>query len=249
MKAERIAIAVVLTSLAACADLSSGPDGDPANLNRYVAMGSSISMGGASDGVVSESQQSSWPALLAADVGVEFSLPLIASPGCRAPIVAPLLNFRRADNTLITDAPTCAPNVAGVVLPSQNVSLYGATAEDAVNRRPGGANPLYSRVLEEGQTQIAAMRSLNPTFVSIELGANELLPALSGLVSDANTGSFNTNFTGITNTIRQQTTAKAMLALLPADLRKFPAVRTSAEIASQRTARSKRYTTLCTLRD
>lgn len=236
MRAVRIATAIGMLSAAACADLSSGPDGDAANLNRYVAVGSSISMGVASDGVVAESQQASWPALLAADVGVEFSLPLIASPGCRAPIVAPLLNLRRADNTLITDAPTCAPNSPGVSLPAQNVALYGATAEAAVNGRPSTANPLYARVLSEGQTQFSAMRAQNPTFVSIELGANELLPALSGLPSDANAGSFNTNYTHFTNTIRTQTSAKALLALLPVDLRKFPAVRTSAEIASQRTA-------------
>ena len=39
-----------------------------------------------------------------------------------------------------------------------------------------------SRVLPAGMTQITAMRSLNPTFVSVELGGNELLPAQVGLL-------------------------------------------------------------------
>lgn len=236
MKAGRMAVVTLLVSAGACADLSSGPEGDSANLNRYVAMGTSISMGVESDGVVSASQLRSWPALLAADVGVEFSLPLIREPGCRPPIAAPLINLRRVDNSLITDAATCAENAAGVTLPAQNVAISGATAIDATAATPHATRPLYSRVLGPTQTQLTAMQSMNPSFVSVELGAAEMLPALSGLISDANTSSFSASMSVITNTLRQQTTAKAIYALLPSDMRKFPAVRTAAEIAAQRTA-------------
>jgi hypothetical protein len=235
MKAARL-IVLVSISLGGCADLSSGPEGNSANLNRYVAMGSSVSMGVASDGVVAETQRQSWPALLAADVGVEFALPLIQAPGCRAPIVAPLANMRRADNTLITDAGTCAANDAGVSLPAQNLALSGATARDAAETIPHASRPLYARVLRPSQSQLTAMQAMNPSFVSVEFGANELLPALSGLVSDLNTSGFGSAMTSITNIIRQNTAAKAVYALLPADLRKFPAIRTSAEVASQRAA-------------
>ena len=235
MKAAAL-IAGLSISVTGCADLSSGPEGNSANLNRYVAMGSSVSMGVVSDGVTGESQRQSWPALLAADAGVEFALPLIQAPGCRAPIVAPLANMRRADNTLITDTGTCAGNEAGVTLPAQNVALYGATAGDATGTTPHASRPLYERVLRTGQTQLTAMRSLNPTFVSVEFGANELLPALSGLVTDMNASGFGNAMTSITTTLRQQTTAKAVFALVPTDLRKFPAVRTATEVASQRAA-------------
>jgi hypothetical protein len=235
MKAARL-IAALSIFVASCADLSSGPEGNAANLNRYVAMGSSVSMGVASDGIVGETQRQSWPALLAADAGVEFALPLIKSPGCRAPIVAPLANMRRADNTLITDPGTCAENEAGVSLPAQNVAISGATAAAAIGTTPDVSRPLYERVLRAGQSQLTAMRSLNPSFVSVEFGANELLPALSGLVSDLETGGFGSAMTAITTTLREQTTAKAVFALVPTDLRKFPAIRTAPEVASQRAA-------------
>ncbi len=236
MKVVRIAVAALAVSVASCADLSSGPEGNSANLNRYVAMGSSVSMGVASDGIVAESQLQAWPRLLAADVGVEFSTPQIQAPGCRAPLVAPLANLRRADNTLITDVGTCAENAAGVTLPSQNVAISGATAGDATGSTPHASRPLYGRILGTGQTQLTAMRSMNPTFVSVEFGANELLPALSGLVTDLDVGGFGGSMTSITTTIRQQTTAQAIYALVPTDLRKFPAVRTATEMASQRAA-------------
>jgi lysophospholipase L1-like esterase len=208
-------------------------------MNRYVAMGTSISMGVASDGVVSESQQAAWPAVLAASEGIEFGIPLIASPGCRAPLVAPLANLRRADNSLISDAPTCADNVPGYALPEQNVAISGARVEDATNTRPataGSNGPLYSRVLADGQTQVSAMRSMNPTFVSVEFGATDLLSALTGTRGNITSfTSFSSNYTVIINNVRSGNT-QALLVLLPTDLRDFPGIRTAAEVASQRAA-------------
>ncbi|HEX5577906.1 MAG TPA: SGNH/GDSL hydrolase family protein [Gemmatimonadaceae bacterium] len=246
MRVVRITACGLFGLLSGCADLSSGPNADAADMNRYVAMGSSVSMGVMSDGIVAESQRSAWPALLAADVGAEFGLPLIDAPGCRAPLAAPLANFRRTDNTLLTDTGTCAPNVAGFTLPEQNVSLNGATASAAVNFTPANSgNPLYSRVLGNGQTQLLAMTSMSPSFVSVELGSNELLPALSGLVSDASTGNFAASYTSIVTAVKQRTT-KALLVLLPTDMKKFPAIRTAAEIASQRAAFAGRNVTVHT---
>ncbi len=245
MIAARILLPLLALVLAGCADLSSGPDDEATNLNRYVAMGTSISMGGASDGVVASSQQSSWPALLAAAEGAEFGLPLIALPGCRPPLVAPLQDFRRADGSPSTDMSTCADNMAGFTLPEQNVAIYGATAANAVGTTPSGSsNPLYRRVLANGQTQVSAMRSMSPTFVSVEFGAQELLPALSGLVGDATSfGTFSSSYSSIIVSLRQ-TSAKALLALLPTDFRKFPAVRPAAQIASQRAAFAARNVTV-----
>ena len=241
MKVVRVTLAALALTLTSCADLSSGPEGNSANLNRYVAMGSSVSMGVASDGVVAESQVQAWPSLLAADAGVEFSVPRIQAPGCRAPLVAPLVNMRRADNTFLTDLGTCAPNAAGVILPSQNVAVSGATAADAIGITPHPTRPLYERVLATSQNQATAMRSMNPSFVSVEFGANELLPALSGLVTDINAGGFGNAMSSITTILRQQTTAQGLFALVPADIRKFPAVRTAAEVAAQRAAFATRH--------
>ena len=134
--------------------------------------------------------------------------------------------------------------MAGFTLPEQNVSLYGATASAAVNLTPSNANsPLYARVLGNGQSQLLAMTSMSPSFVSVEFGANELLPALSGLVSDATTSNFPSGYGSIVTAIKQRAT-KALLVLLPTDLKKFPAVRTAAEIASQRAAFAGRNVTV-----
>lgn len=236
MKAASSAVPLISLLLGACADLSSSPEASGANMNRYVAMGTSISMGVASDGVTADSQRSAWPALLAADIGAEFSVPLIAPPGCTPPLVAPLAGLRRADNSLITDTGTCAPNAPGFTLPEQNVSVSGATALAAFGAPANSSVPLSLRVLPQGQTQLTAMRSMSPTFVSVELGAAELLPAMRGQLSAVtSTADFISGYGEIITALRA-TPAQGLLVLLPTDVRSFPAIRTSAEIASQRAA-------------
>jgi lysophospholipase L1-like esterase len=91
-------------------------------------------------------------------------------------------------------------------------------------------------VLLIGQTQVSAMRAQDPTFVSVEFGANELLGALSGLVSNSTVvpfSVFSSNYAAIITNVKQSG-AKALLSLVPTDVSKFPALRTGPELAAQR---------------
>src|SRR5687768_12826958 len=97
MKAVRIIAVVFAANLTACQGIDAGPESDRPDLNRYVAMGSSITMGFASGGLTADGQRASWPAQLASREGVDFTLPLIDGPGCPPPLAAPLGNLRRAD--------------------------------------------------------------------------------------------------------------------------------------------------------
>jgi hypothetical protein len=156
---------------------------------RYVAIGTSVSMGWASDGVLAASQEEAWPAQLARLAHRELTLPLIAGTGCQAPLRAPLISFARVDGSSAA-APRgtlpCAPNMHGVLLPTGNVALVGALARDALFTTPETTTdpdngPAYPRVLGPGQTQVSAALSQNPKIVSIELGANEVLGARNGV--------------------------------------------------------------------
>ncbi|MGE5748716.1 MAG: SGNH/GDSL hydrolase family protein [Gemmatimonas sp.] len=238
---KRILIFGAIIAAAGCEKVDTGtnPSESGADMSKYVAMGTSISMGFASDGVVSSSQQSSWPRLLANDAGVTFTLPLIDSPGCPVPFASPLGSLKRIDNSsVLLTSTTCAPNSAGVVLPTQNVSVTGQTTTEAVSSTPS-ANTPAARVLANGQTQVTAMRAQNPTFVSVELGANEIFPALGGLVQSGVTtvpfATFSASYQTVIDNVKASG-AQALLVLLPSDVTKFPALRTGPEIASQRTA-------------
>ena len=156
---------------------------------RYVALGTSVSMGVQSDGAFFGTQQASWPAQLSRMAGREMTQPYIEFPGCRSPIAPPLGAGVRlsGEPTLLAAALlSCAPNVAGVTLPTQNVALNGARVGDALFTTPqnildAGNRLVYSRVLAAGQTQVSAMEAQNPKIVSVEFGGNEILSAQAGV--------------------------------------------------------------------
>ena len=200
----RYAFALLAASgfVAGCGDLVS-PTGAPTVLSRpsfdarptaqsifarYVALGTSNSMGVQSAGISAPGQRAAWPAQLAARVGVPFSLPLVQDPGCGPPLLPPLaadaVLVGAFGNDLVTAVmTTCAPLQAGVTPPANNVAISGADVHDALYSTIGSQGTttrtgvLYSRVLLPGQTQVAAMIAQQPTFVSVELAANDVLPA------------------------------------------------------------------------
>ncbi len=228
--------ALLLAGVAACNDskVSIGPVGRAA-FERYVAIGTSVSMGWNADGVTFSTQQHSWPAQLANFANVTFSLPLIQSPGCTPPIITPLAFQKRLDNTSAAAASAvCAANFPGILLPTNNVAIAGAKASDAY-AKTGASSNLASRVLATPQTQVTAMLSQNPTFVSVELGANEVLGTTSGLVIPNLTltpaDTFFKYFDFVVDSVAK-TGARAVLAGLVADVKTFPSIRAGSEIAA-----------------
>jgi hypothetical protein len=151
---------------------------------RLVAIGTSISMGWASNGVYAGSQAGAWPALIGFGSEPAISLPLIQAPGFTSPIAAPIGAGLRLSGESLAGSTICAANAASVTLPTQNVSLAGALAIDVLLTTPqavASSFPWFGRVLPPGATPLAAALSQRPTIVSVELGGNEVLNSTSGL--------------------------------------------------------------------
>src|SRR2546423_5403665 len=189
--------ALALLVLASCSqDRTTGPAGQQA-FQRYVAIGTSLSMGVQSDGVVYFSQQHDWTALLAHEAFASYTQPLVAPPGCFSPLIAPLQFNRRlsgipasgpgSDQTKSIPDTTCA--LFGTIsVPGNDVAMDGANTCDALYVTPEPASVegvkrrrQYRLVLPPKTTQVTAMMLQQPTLVSVELGANEVLPVVSGL--------------------------------------------------------------------
>jgi hypothetical protein len=195
--------AVAAVSLTACEPdnaTNPGPEGQD-DFARYAAIGTSLSMGvtNGDNAVVYFYQQHSWPALLARQAGnTGFSQPLMRSPGCYPPIIAPLALGRNLRGVSIaTTDTTCAGLLPGLAAPTatssfNNVALSGALTTYALNITPelaaqGGLGAeasnssavfrrkAYPLVLPPGKSQVTAVMMQDPSFVSIELGANEVL--------------------------------------------------------------------------
>ncbi|MDP9203333.1 MAG: hypothetical protein M3P26_15580 [Gemmatimonadota bacterium] len=214
-------------------------------LSRYVALGTSNSQGVQSAGISAPGQNAAWPAQLASRAGVPFEVPLIQDPGCGPPLLPPLaadlILVGAFGNNLVTAVmTTCAPLQSGVTLPASNLAISGSNAWDAlhstvesmmlVSARKG---ELYSRVLLPGQTQVTAMLAKQPTFVSVEQAANEVLPASTGRFSAATPyASWAPVYDSILAAV-QSTGAGAVLVGLPNNAATFPSIRRSREFFSQ----------------
>src|SRR5687768_3074546 len=244
-------------ALVACADPTAPPVGAPrlsvqatpqALFAKYVALGTSNSMGVVSAGVSAAGQRTAWPAQLAARVGVDYSLPLIQDPGCSPPLVAPLAanlvlvaGFAAFGEDLVSAVMNvCMPLRDGITLPTNNVAISGAKARDALHTTPeleaahnARAGELYRRVLPPGHTQVTAMLAQHPTCVSVELAANEVLPASTGRISAMTPyADWVRDYDQIIEAVRS-TGAAAVLVGLPNNAANFPSIRRAREFFNE----------------
>lgn len=218
---------------------------DGRSADRYVAIGTSISMGVASDGVVASSQGAAWPAQLAQLAGRSFSVPSVDPPGCGAPLMGPLASGMRTSGEgagrADDDTAICAPNSAGVTLPANDVAVDGARTRDALfsttatyaGTLRGGE---YARVLPPGYTQVTAMLAQRPRMVSVELGGNELLGVRKGVYSYETVENLTTwkSLYSLTLAAVSITARQVLLVGLVDDAGRFPSFRTGLELWNAR---------------
>jgi hypothetical protein len=210
-------------------------------------MGTSVSMGWQSDGGVAWAQQQSWPAQLAALSGYPLSLPLIDGTGCVSPFRAPLASGVRMTGEPVTTPKAsliCTALQAGITLPTRNVAIAGAETSDALFLTPELVTDpfyakLYARVLPPHTTQVQAMEMQQPQLVSVELGANEVLGATSGVaipgVTIVPVAVWQPDFLTLLTRVAQAT-PKAVLVGLIKDAATFPSFRRGSEIWADRAA-------------
>jgi hypothetical protein len=188
----RRVLALLLPLIAACGGDArlTAPESTSA-FARFVAVGTGLTMGEQSGGVVYESQIAAWPARLAARVDATFRVPALRTPGCTPPLVAPL-SFNRTLAGSVTGTATCSGRLGTDALPANDVAMIGATAWDALHTTPRSFvtqaasldQTRYPLVLPSLQTQLQSMQAQHPTLVAVELGAGEVMrAATTGLVT------------------------------------------------------------------
>ena len=214
-------------------------------LARFVSLGTSNSQGVQSAGIFANAQRAAWPAVLARRAGVPYALPLIQDPGCGPPLLPPLaVNLALVaafQDDLVTGVMNfCMPLRDGVTLPTNNVAISGAKIRDALRTTPEieaarvpRKGELYRRVLLPGQTQVTAMLAQNPTFVSVELAANEVLPASTGRIEAMTPyADWERDYDEVLAAVKSKG-AGAVLVGLPNDAAKFPSIRKAREFFNE----------------
>ena len=250
----RALLALTALTAVACSDEApTGPSTSPTLsrsegrgvFHRYVAVGTSVSMGWQSDGVIAATQETSWPAQLTRLAHRELTQPYIDGTGCRSPIRPPLaLGVRLSGEPLTLPAPqlSCSPLREGIELPTQNVAINAAKTIHALATTPENVTDasnakLYTRVLPPGESQVTAMMLQNPKLVSVELGGNEVLDVRSGIVAPGITIVPAATWAPIYDMVLdsvEKVTKLGVLVGLAHDVASFPAFRSGEELWANR---------------
>ena len=209
------AAAAALLAAAACSDpvdivMPDEPNGD-AMFARYVALGNSITAGYQSGGINDSTQKESYAYLIATQsMNTRFAYPALAAPGCPPPIA----NFQTQSRGPATGTPftgtTCGLRAeSGLTELLNNVAVPGATSYDPFARTTATSNTLTTLILG-GVSQVAKALAVEPTFVSLWIGNNDVLAAgVSGVLTPTPgispgvtpPATFTTNFTTIADSL------------------------------------------------
>ena len=178
--------------------LGAVPAGAQLDMSNYVALGDSVTAGLVSGGLVDCYQNLSYPAILAHQAGSPvFEMPLISAPGI--PSVLQLVSL--ANGTVIEpvgDFTDSIPYNATYPLPYNNLGIPTATlydmlfqVGDAENLAAGNFdNVVYDLILRIPQvpdpstgelidfTAIAQAVALQPSFITVWIGFNDVLSAV-----------------------------------------------------------------------
>ena len=183
------ALLLALPAAAACRhdEALSAPNLDTSNglLQRYVAMGNSITAGFQSAGINDSTQRLSYAVIFARQAGTAFNYPALSLPGCPAPFTVNATQTRLGGTSASACAFRAADPTPSTVL--NNVAVPGARVVDAwSNFDPSAApSPLTTFILG-GRSQVQAMQQAQPTFVSVWLGNNDVLGALTNTANPGN---------------------------------------------------------------
>jgi lysophospholipase L1-like esterase len=217
--------------------LSAGIAGAQADFSTYVALGDSLTAGFASNGLVQFYQEHSYPALLAEQAGTaNFQMPLVSAPG-----LPNLLELQSLSPLTLAPipGPPGLPINAEYPAPYNNLGVPGSavfdtlfTVGDINNLLAGNQdNVMHDLILRfpaapDGAGNlvpapaVAQAIALNPTFVSVWIGNNDVLAAaISGTPIEGVTMTpvedFQALYTQLIGALATLTTADMVLLNLP----------------------------------
>ena len=228
MRLSSIALAALgLPLLAGCySNETLGPRATPsggAMFRTYIALGTSIGAGIQSGGINDSTQRQAYPYLLATAMGltpgVNWFYPSFTMPGCPPPYTNPLTNSRVGGGT----ASTCLvmnPAFASPLGYENNLGVPSIRAAQVLNIRdltfPPTDTLLAAQFITGSRNPIDIVLAAKPTFVTLEIGANDVLGAATHGSAALLTplAAFEAQFTAIADSVAS-TGAKVAVANVP----------------------------------
>jgi hypothetical protein len=185
--APAAALALALASCSAIEPINApAPGAGNANFSTYAAMGTSVTAGTESGGLVVHHQTHSYAALFARQAGASaFTEPTVSADG-----LPPLLQIVSLSPLIISNQGRTPGTPTNALQPTtyHNMGVPGALLLDCADSTyyygglPGRGSGAFDLIVRHRPgTILTQVAQLNPTFVSLEYGANEVLgPATNG---------------------------------------------------------------------
>lgn len=179
---------------AGCEDDATAPPPTPppntgsADFTRYVAIGNSLTAGFQSNALSARDQVYAFPYLLARQVQADAQGPLIRDPGIGSRIRLVNLAPTLVNETGVNPFDPASNLNAALPRPYNNLGIPGAVLYDMmdttgassnfVSKSIARANPFFAQILRTslfGNSVYAQARALQPTFISVWIGSNDVL--------------------------------------------------------------------------
>ncbi|HTM57104.1 MAG TPA: SGNH/GDSL hydrolase family protein [Candidatus Udaeobacter sp.] len=220
--------AAAVALIAGCSKITAlvapGLKSGSADFSVYVAMGTSISAGFESGGLVVTHQQRSFPWLFAHQVHAQsFTIPSISPDG-----IPPLLQIISLSPLIVSNAGRVLGAPTNLAQPSayHDMGIPGAVVFDVADSSAYHSSPnpvgrtdftFFNLIQRSRGTILQQVLSLSPTFISFEYGANEALgPALAGgTIPVLPAGTFAALLHGTLDGLQAFTTAKFAIINVP----------------------------------
>lgn len=182
------AVAALAFLVASCGDFKKSsvvnpPSNSPLDFTTYVALGNSLTAGYQNGALYKSAQLYSYPNLIAQQTGSQnFQQPLISDPG-----IGGRLKIVSLVGPVIGSDPVQGGSPLNLSLnrPYNNLGVPGAILYDLIDTSnfqakglPPRSNPFFGIVLRSsafGSSAVAQALNLKPTFVSVWIGANDVL--------------------------------------------------------------------------
>lgn len=183
----RIAAALTVTAIVvSCTEtnndvLGPRPSGANSIFQNYVALGNSITAGYQSSGINDSTQRRAYPVLLAQQMGVSFRYPRLAGRGCAPPVINFATQARAGTGSTST---TCDLRTESTSNLLNNVAVPGAAVVDLTDADGTANSNTLTSLFLGGKSQVQKALQAEPTFASIWMGYNDVLPAaVSGILT------------------------------------------------------------------
>ncbi len=209
---------ILLLIFSGCQDRTELTAPSPANgkvdFTRLVSIGNSLTAGYQSDALYEDAQMYAFGAQMAKQVNANYAIPTISDPGIGGRMYIKSVNLDKGEIVIGTDSSSGVPTNLGYKGAYNNLGVPDALVYDVLNATNSencalglNGHPVvfFNLILRNLGTQFQQAKSLNPTFLTLWIGNNDvLLYAITGGTSPSeptNSGTFNALFSQLGDSV------------------------------------------------